>query len=399
MGFSLRSKTALIALGILLLGIISLGADFIRQPYLGFGDKPGGMVVSWKTDVPVKAVVYYDLADNFSSTGEFGLSLEVPAEAADEDNIYHVELGGLEPNTAYSYEVILEGGVESPVGTFWTSSADLDHFVFTVYGDTRTYPERHRMVVEAMAAEGPRFVVHTGDLVENGGVEDQWDSRFFWATAPLIKDAPYLTVPGNHENNAPEYYQAFALPRGGGDYGEEWWSMDYGVVHLVGLDTNALTLPNGFGRMIKQINWLKRDLAAARERGAKFIFVFFHHPLFSSSAGYYPGNEGLRAVWHPIFVRYGVTAVFSGHCHSYERLTEDGVTYIVTGGGGAPLGGFRSEPVPGSVRRLAVLHYIRVTIEGNRARLEMIPVARVAGEEILPMEHRPWDSLEIEGPS
>ncbi len=372
---------------------------FTRTPYLGFGnDTTMGIVISWKTERPVDGVVYYAPQVVYEKGGVFSNSVNVSADSATEDSVYHIALTNLLPDTEYVYKVKLGSGISSTVsdlGRFWTSSSDLNHFVFDVYGDTRTYMQRHMRVVRAMIADHPRFVVHTGDLVETGGVEKLWDDRFFPAISPLAKDAPYLTVLGNHEQNSPLYYESFALPVGGGKAKKEWWSVDYGVVHLVGLDTNILTLPHGFALNREQLNWLKNDLAAARTRGERFIFVFFHHPLFSSDIEYAPGNTGLRQLWHPIFKKYGVTAVFSGHCHSYERLVEDGVNYIVTGGGGAPLGGFADPPIPGSVKRARLLHYMRVTISGDEAKIEMIPVAKVKDGTITELPPKPFDTLMI----
>ena len=377
------------------------GPTFIRTPYLGFGSDPATTIaVSWKTVAPAAGTIMYASQAEYTRTGRLPHAVTVPATSGGQHNVYHATLTGLTPNTHYVYRVKLSANGKSTVSTsgeFWTAAAKLDQFTFDVYGDTRTYPARHRLVVEAMAADHPRFVVHTGDLVEFGGVDMLWDGRFFPTVAPLIKDSPYLPVLGNHEQNSPQYYEAFTLPPGGGEDGKEWWSMDYGVVHLVGLDSNALTLPNGFTRMRNQIAWLKKDLAAAKARGAKFIFVFFHHPLYSSDAGYYPGNTGLRQLWAPIFAKYGVNVVFSGHCHQYERLVENGVNYIVTGGGGAPLSGFNSTLVSGSVKHVAMLHYVRVTISGDKAILEMIPVAKVEGAKVIPVPHQPWDTLVITG--
>ena len=62
-----------------------------------------------------------------------------------------------------------------------------------------------------------------------------------------------------------------------------------------------------------------------------------HHPPFSISL--HGGQRDLRERWTPLFERYGVTAVFSGHDHCYERAERNGVHYFVSGGGGAPLYG------------------------------------------------------------
>jgi len=395
-----RSSLFLILLALLLVSGLAQEQAFIRSPYLGLDSNPSSSVaLSWKVAEPLAGVIHYATASDY--VGKFTSELDVSAESGSKHHVYHALLTNLKPDTEYVYQVELEdsGGktvAVSAQGHFRTAAPDLDKFTFAVYGDTRTYPQRHRLVIEAMMKDKPRLVVHTGDLVEFGGLDSLWDERFFWAIAPLARDVPFLAVLGNHEQNSPEYYEGFVLPPGGGQEKKEWWSVDYGIVHLVGLDTNVLTLPHGFARMEEQVDWLKEDLATARERGARFIFVFFHHPLFSSSIAYAPGNTGLRQLWHPIFVQYGVDAVFEGHCHSYERLIEDGVNYIVTGGGGAPLGGFKGEHIPGSVKAISgILHYVRVTIGGDRATLEMIPVAKVSNGRVTSVPPEPRDRLVI----
>src|SRR6185436_16025744 len=61
-------------------------------------------------------------------------------------------------------------------------------------------------------------------------------------------------------------------------------------------------------------------------------FVFFHHPIYSS-ARRHGSDFRLRAFLEPLFVKYGVSAVFSGHDHVYERFKpQNGITYFVVGG-------------------------------------------------------------------
>jgi len=43
----------------------------------------------------------------------------------------------------------------------------------------------------------------------------------------------------------------------------------------------------------------------------------------------------LRVILEPLFVKYGVDVVFSGHDHIYERLKpQKGITYFVSGSAG-----------------------------------------------------------------
>jgi hypothetical protein len=56
-----------------------------------------------------------------------------------------------------------------------------------------------------------------------------------------------------------------------------------------------------------------------------------HHPPYS--AGYQGSSKDVRAAFSPLFERYGVQLVLSGHDHDYQRSVPiGGVTYVVTGG-------------------------------------------------------------------
>jgi hypothetical protein len=68
--------------------------------------------------------------------------------------------------------------------------------------------------------------------------------------------------------------------------------------------------------------------------------------------------------------------VFSGHDHVYSRAEHNGLRYFVTGGGGAPLYPRRPRSNPIDVAAVKkferVLHYLRVTITGNRVEVTAV---------------------------
>src|SRR6185436_2948242 len=114
---------------------------------------------------------------------------------------------------------------------------------------------------------------------------------------------------------------------------------DYGPVHFVSLDTETAFLDPA--RRQAQIAWLQADLAATTREWKVF---FFHRPPYSTGAEH--GSDlTIRNTFGPIFEQYGVQLVLNGHDHDYERTVPirtsadpslQAVTYIVTGGGGAP---------------------------------------------------------------
>ncbi len=81
----------------------------------------------------------------------------------------------------------------------------------------------------------------------------------------------------------------------------------------------------------EQLEWLEKELKQS-ESGWKICF--FHHPIYSSGKRHGSDIE-LRGVLEPLFVKYGVDAVFAGHEHFYERIRpQNGVAYFVSGAAG-----------------------------------------------------------------
>src|SRR5262249_19893257 len=115
-------------------------------------------------------------------------------------------------------------------------------------------------------------------------------------------------------------------------------------------------------------------------------FVAPPPPPFSISL--HGGQRDLRERWTPLFEKYGVAAVFSGHDHVYERAEVGGVRYFVSGGGGAPLYPRKARPSEidaGAVKFFErVNHYLRVHVVGDQIEVAAI---RVDGT---PIETTTW---------
>jgi 3',5'-cyclic AMP phosphodiesterase CpdA len=80
-----------------------------------------------------------------------------------------------------------------------------------------------------------------------------------------------------------------------------------------------------------QLEWLEKELKSATD---EWKIAYFHHPLYSSARGH-GSTENLRRVLEPLFVRYNVSVVMSGHDHTYERTKpQQGVVYFVAGSAG-----------------------------------------------------------------
>jgi 3',5'-cyclic AMP phosphodiesterase CpdA len=153
-----------------------------------------------------------------------------------------------------------------------------------------------------------------GDNVYPSGATDELPDTVFGPFADVLDEAQLLAILGNHDSpNADAQMAALGMPG-------RWWAVERGDVLFVGLDSNQPDDP-------EQMAWLEQTLA---ESDATWTIVAIHHPPYS--AGYQGSNHDVRENLVPIFERYGVQLVLSGHDHDYQRSEKiNGVTYVVTG--------------------------------------------------------------------
>ena len=78
--------------------------------------------------------------------------------------------------------------------------------------------------------------------------------------------------------------------------------------------------------------WIEDEL---KKSGEKWKIPYFHHPLYSSGERHGSQLTTLRKVLEPLFVKYNVSVVFTGHDHFYERIKpQNGIVHFVVGSGG-----------------------------------------------------------------
>lgn len=180
----------------------------LKGPYLQ-NLAPNSISVMWEMDtaVPAKLTV-------IGAGGE--KVIDVPA-----DPIAEGRVDGLQPAKRYRYRV--EAGGASWEGEFATApqvGADVP-FSFVVFGDSRNGIEQHRRVVERASQEVPDFVLGTGDMVDEGYRQDEWQ-QFFDVENTLLRDNVYFPALGNHDRQgrgrtADNYRSYFSTPQNGGD--------------------------------------------------------------------------------------------------------------------------------------------------------------------------------------
>ncbi|MHA1399086.1 MAG: fibronectin type III domain-containing protein [Candidatus Heimdallarchaeaceae archaeon] len=284
--------------------------------------------LSWQNNSSTTITVSWRTVDEGPSFVEYGLTTSYGQRVTGDNGIFHlVELTNLQPNTVYHYRVI-NGSSDAWTRDFTFKTGNVNKVArFVAWGDSRTYREDRRAVIEEVYYMQPDFSVFSGDLIENGKDRKEW-KEWFADFYPLISQSPLMPCLGNHEKNNSYYYDMFALPGK-----EEFYSFNYGPVHFVVLHTSV---PDYGGSFDEQVQWLKNDLSSVPANVWKVIVM--HHPPFSSSPRCYQGYyDDVNKTFVPIFEQYGVDLVLTGHDHFYERLEKNNITYIVTGGAGAPL--------------------------------------------------------------
>ncbi len=227
-----------------------------------------------------------------------------------------------------------------------------------LYGDCRDGHAVHRKIVALIMREKPDLVINTGDLVHRGSEANLW-RIYDEITGDMRKAIPLYTARGNHDVGGPGYAERVTAPFSSGN--KLWYSFERGTNHFIGLAVDEST---PFEAGTPQYKWLIQDLEAARSKHAENIFVFFHVPPYS--IGSHGSDADVQKALCPVFDRYGVRAVFNGHDHNYYRTKRNGIPYIVTGGGGAPL--YPADPSNGAIpgdKYASTNNFVMVEVRGT----------------------------------
>jgi hypothetical protein len=323
-----------------------------------------------------------------------------------------------------------------------SESAGMTKFSFFAYGDTRSagtprgaqpvpgdgdilHPI-HSQVVEAMLARiqalattpfPVRFVVQSGDAVLRGATGAQWNVSF----TPIIErltraGVSFFFSVGNHDvtgmpagdpvrmlglHNTLTAMSKLIPPEGSprrlGGY--PTYTFGYGNSFFIAFDSNIAIDP-------LQLAWVTAQLEHLDRARYRHVIAFFHHPPFSSGphGGDHvePPSAAIRELYMPLFRKHHVRMLIAGHDHLYdhwvERYVDNGVSYrldaVVTGGGGAPIYLYNTEPdlqgylAAGAAQKVRVEHlaapgptvadnphhFVVVTVDGDRLSLEVVGI-------------------------
>jgi hypothetical protein len=323
-----------------------------------------------------------------------------------------------------------------------SETANVTKFSFFAYGDTRSagtprgaapvpgdgdilHPT-HGKIVDAMIARiqalattpfPVRFVVQSGDAVLRGATGAQWNVSF----TPIIErltraGVSFFFSVGNHDvtgmpagdpgrmmglHNTLTAFSKLIPPEGSPRRlsGYPTYTVGFGNTFLIALDSNLAA-------DALQLTWVTDQLDHLDRTRYRHVIAIFHHPPFSSGPHggdvVEPATLAIRNSYMPLFRKHHVRMVITGHDHLYdhwvERYVDNGerrrLDSIVTGGGGAPLYVYDSEPdlqaymAAGAAQNVRVEHlaapgptvadnqhhFVVVTVDGSRLSLEVVGI-------------------------
>jgi predicted phosphodiesterase len=192
---------------------------------------------------------------------------------------------------------------------------------FAVIGDSGTGGSDQMRVAQQLAAAHQiypfEFTVMLGDNIYGGESPTDFVNKFEKPYKPLLDaGVKFYAALGNHDDPNQRHYKHFNMN------GERYFSFKAprGSVRFFALDSNYMDKA--------QLDWVEKELSAS-ESGWKI--AFFHHPLYSSGEKH-GSDTVLREQLEPLFLKYGVDLVLTGHEHFYERLKpQKGINYVILG--------------------------------------------------------------------
>lgn len=284
------------------------------------GDAATSREVTWQGDTLTRKA-HLEVTDNTlaADTFRYESTPRIIRTSGGAASYSRITIKNLKPGSSYRYRVandsIFSGWFDFSMQNLRDSA-----FSFCYFGDVQdsingiTGEIFHR-AVEAL--KNPAFLVFIGDIVERP--HDAYWAEWFRAGGTLLQTIPVIATPGNHE-----FYKGvfpklderwdvhFPVPQNGPtNFRRSVCYWDYQNTRFISLDSNGI---EGIPSALEQKKWLKKILESTHQR---WIVVLIHHSLYSTTKGH--DYFYLRTLFKPLFDKYHVDLVLSGHDHVYGR--------------------------------------------------------------------------------
>lgn len=368
------------------------GPSILRGPYVQNVTDTSGVVV-WTTRQPGAGELRFRTPGGVTTSVPAQTRLFTSPETGLPYDFYQHEahLFALSPGSKYTYDPYI-GGVDATPGQDAVTTAPASGtgaVKFIIFGDSGIGSPEQQQVAARIAADTFDLALHSGDVAYgtsgtkgSGGNYAEYEQWVFGVYRSWMRSRPFFPSIGNHDDEVDvgrPYRDVFVLPENGGqgafpDNAERYYSFDYGPIHFVALDTEHAFIDPA--RRQAQLAWLDSDLASTTQ---PWTIVYFHKPAYNSGTRH--GSDlAVRQAFAPLLEKHRVPLAFSGHEHTYERSIPwrefvgngGAVTYVVTGGGGAPL--YPAGSAAWTALSASVHHYVRVAVDACTLRLEAVRV-------------------------
>lgn len=226
---------------------------------------------------------------------------------------------------------------------------------FAAIGDYGTGSVHQARVAANILRRAPELVLTVGDNVYPTGRWQDYAKNFDppHLMGTLVRKVPFMPALGNHDlvqDDLRPYFGHFPHLKG-----RPYYSYTHKNAHFIALDGDQ-DLRAGSA----QLRWLEKELQSSDKQ---WRVVYLHYPIYSSQGGF----DEIRKAVQPLLAKYNVQLVLAGHEHDYQRShAVDGVTHVLTGGGGQQVWNF-TKKAPGFIAfRKAAYHHTEVSVSGTR---------------------------------
>jgi hypothetical protein len=345
-----------------------------------------GARVSWWTNVPTRSQVVYAIGSTSGAT----YAEETPVT----EHVLWMP-GPFKAASTYQYTVG-DGGSAKASGTFRSVAGRGSTFSFSAIGDYGSGTTQESNNAVRMAAESTDFTQTLGDNVYSeaadpgilsnpadpgaGTVLSNFDENFYRPMSPVMSKGAFIAANGNHEYYGPvsftpntptwAWFQHMWQPNN-----MRWFGYDWGDAHILVLDSEQ-----PFDASSPQYAFAQSDLQA--HQSATWRIVITQRPPFSSISNN-SSDVKMQQTLGPLWQQQRVSLVLSGNSHNYERtykLTDgtrddkNGISYVVSGGGGSSgLNFFRNpQPATTAFREDTTYEHLKVTVSPSNLHVDAI---------------------------
>ncbi len=282
-------------------------------------DMSDGIGISYLSDKQ-NTVFEYSLKSDTGFVNSISINLEgllINDSGGLERYLFQTFISDLEAGAEYNY-YIYSGGVKSSLYSFSTAPVNQD-FRFLYVTDTQALTFFDAMITKSLLEQAMLkysdylFLLHTGDIVERGASQSDWNLFFQTNMSQL----PVLSVIGNHDYHnlsgsihSPDYYnQTFNNPKNGI---EEYYNTSYYVMvdNVLFIMIDVVTAEY----FELQQDWFLDVIA---NNPADYTIACAHY----SPYGTYHESSAAEMItnWGGVFDQANIDLVITGHDHIYAR--------------------------------------------------------------------------------